>query len=123
MAMCEYAWTSFNENAKYFEFAPQGRSNEKRFHPTQKPVALYAFCLRHFAKPGDKILDTHAGSGSCLVAAHQFGHPWMGFELDPDYCRLAQERIDRAMAQGRLFDPPKTEQAASELSLLKAAGL
>ena len=78
------------------------RSKEYRIHPTQKPVALYEFCLQRFARPGDKILDTHAGSASCLVAAHRLDHPWLGFELDPDYYRLAQERLDREISRNRL---------------------
>jgi site-specific DNA-methyltransferase (adenine-specific) len=114
MAMAEYAWASFNANAKVYDGINMGLPGQ-RFHPTQKPVALYEFCLRHFAKPGDKILDTHAGSGSCLIAAHRFGHQWLGFELDPDYHRLATERIEREMAQGQLFEPPE---ARAEPNLL-----
>ena len=62
MAMAEYAWTSFQSNAKVFEFAPQG--NKDRFHPTQKPVMLYKWLLEHYAKKGDKIFDPMMGSGS-----------------------------------------------------------
>lgn len=102
MAMCEYAWASFNTNSKWFEGAPQG--NGQRFHPTQKPVALYEFCLRHFAKPGDKILDTHAGSASSMIAAYGMGHDYIGFEIDPDYYAAASKRVAEVMAQGRLFD-------------------
>ena len=104
LAMCEYAWTSFNANAKYFEFAPQGRPNEPRIHPTQKPVELYSFCLRHFAKAGDKILDTHAGSGSALIAAYYRNLPWMGFEIDEGYYQKAQARIKKEMSKGFLFN-------------------
>lgn len=100
MAMCEYAWTSFNANAKYYECAPQDKS---RFHPTQKPVSLYQFCLKHFSKDGDKIIDTHAGSASSLVACHRAGLECWGFEIDKVYYDKAKERLEREMAQQRLF--------------------
>lgn len=102
MAMCEYAWTSFNDNAKIFECAPQG-NKEKRFHPTQKPIALYHWIISRYAKDGDKILDTHAGSGSCLIAAHDTGHEFMGFELDKYYYDKATERMESHFAQTSLF--------------------
>lgn len=70
MSMAEYAWTSLNENAKVFEAAPQGKAGEKRFHPTQKPVELYRWIFKLFAKEGYKILDTHLGSGSSRIAAY-----------------------------------------------------
>lgn len=102
MAMCEYAWTSFNDNAKLFECVPQG-NKEKRFHPTQKPIALYHWIISRYAKEGDKILDTHAGSGSCLIAAHDTKHDFVGFEIDKFYYQSAQERIQRHFAQTSLF--------------------
>ena len=76
---------------------------EERFHPTQKPVALYRWILNNYAKPGDKILDTHAGSASSFVAAYEMGFDYIGFEIDPDYHRMAQERIGAVMAQQSLF--------------------
>lgn len=103
MAMAEYAWTSFNENAKVFEYAPQGDKNDKRFHPTQKPVALYEWLLSRYAKQGDKILDTHCGSASSLIACYDLGFDYMGFELDPYYYEKACERIEEYKAQIR-FD-------------------
>lgn len=102
MAMCEYAWTSFNGNAKVFEKVPQDATG-KRFHPTQKPIELYEWVLNLYAKPGDKILDTHVGSGSSLIAAIGGGYDYTGFEIDPDYYRQAQERIDRETAQMTIF--------------------
>lgn len=104
MAMCEYAWTSFNDNAKVFEYTPQGRPSDNRFHPTQKPVALYEWILNRYAKEGDKILDTHVGSGSSLIACRNTNHKYVGFEIDADYYRLAKERIDRESAQMNIFD-------------------
>jgi site-specific DNA-methyltransferase (adenine-specific) len=101
----EYAWTSFDGPSKIFRLpATLAVPGALKIHPTQKPVALYEFCLRHFSRPGDVVLDTHAGSGACLVAAHRFGNPWLGFEIDPDYYRKSKEWIDREMAQARLFD-------------------
>ena len=104
MAMCELAWTSFFENAKFYECAPQGNVNEKRFHPTQKPVRLYEWILKNFAHEGDRILDTHVGSASSLIACHRGGYSYWGFEIDPEYYRMASERLEREKAQVSIFD-------------------
>lgn len=104
MAMCEYAWTSFTGNAKLFECAPQGSSNEQRFHPTQKPVKLYSWQLSLFAQPGMRILDTHAGSASSLVACRERGLDAWGFEIDPVYYEKAKARLDEAQAQVMMVD-------------------
>lgn len=109
MAMCEYAWTSFNGNAKLFEYAPQGHG-ENRWHPTAKPVALYEWVLGRFAKDGDTILDTHVGSASSLVACHRTGHKYVGFEIDADYYAKAKERLDRETAQTTMFDFTQKEE-------------
>lgn len=103
MAMAEYAWTSFNENAKVFEHAPQGTANEKRIHPTQKPVDLYKWILANYAKKGDKILDTHLGSGSSRIAAYEMGYDFYGCELDSDYFLAQEKRFDNRTRQGSLF--------------------
>ena len=102
MAMAEYAWTSFNENAKVFEFSAVGQPD--RFHPTQKPVQLYKWLLNNYSKEGDIILDTHVGSASSLIACRETGHKYVGFEIDPDYYALAKERLDAAEAQTNIFD-------------------
>ena len=104
MAMCEYIWTSFNDNAKIFRHIPQGNAAEKRFHPTQKPVALYDWILSRYAKPGDKVLDTHVGSASSLVACYKNGFDYVGFELDPYYFKLAEKRLNEYKSQITLFD-------------------
>lgn len=101
MAMCEYAWTSFNDNAKVFGYAPQDKN---RFHPTQKPVALYEWLLNRYAKDGDTILDTHVGSGSSLIACRNTNHKYVGFEINEDYYKLANERIEKETAQMNIFD-------------------
>ena len=102
MAMAEYAWTSFNSNAKVFEHAPQGSKAEPRFHPTQKPVALYRWILGRYAEKGFKILDTHAGSGSCLVACQDMGYDFIGFEIDRYYYEKASQRLYENSLQMRM---------------------
>ena len=103
MAMAEYAWTSFNENAKVFEAAPQGNAKEKRFHPTQKPVDLYRWIYKHYAKDGDRILDTHLGSGSSRIAAYDFNLDFVGCEIDKVYFDMQEQRWQDYTAQLRLF--------------------
>lgn len=102
MAMAEYAWTSFNGNAKIFKYPPQGKGD--RFHPTQKPVELYEWILNRYAEPGDVILDTHVGSASSLIACRNTGHKYIGYEIDPEYYRKAKARLDNAEAQMNVFD-------------------
>ena len=113
MAMCEYAWTSFNSNAKLFEFAPQGKASDQRFHPTQKPVELYKWIYGLYAKPGMKILDTHLGSGSSRIAAWDMGIDFVGTEIDPEYFRLEEERFKKHIQQPRL-DTMIIQQAEQE---------
>ena len=103
MAMAEYAWTSFKTNAKVFEAAPQGTTKEQRFHPTQKPVALYSWILDKYATKGMKILDTHVGSASSLVACERAGLDYWGFEIDPVYYEKAKERLQNEKSQMNLF--------------------
>ena len=102
MAMAEYAWTSFRSNAKVFEYAPQ---DPTRFHPTQKPVALYAWIYRLFAHEGDKILDTHLGSGSSRIAAYDAGLDFVGCEIDKSYFDKQEQRFADHTAQMSLFMP------------------
>ena len=103
MAMCEYAWASFNANAKVLKCNSQGDPNDPRFHPTQKPVYLYMKCLSWFAQKGDKILDTHVGSGSSLIACERMGLDVWGYEIDETYFKMTNERLERVLAQGTLF--------------------
>lgn len=107
MAPVEYAWTSFNDNAAMFEaFSSSMTGEEKRFHPTQKPVALYRWIYQHYAKPGYKILDTHLGSGSSRIAAYDAGLDFWGYEIDRYYFEHQEERFERHAAQGNLFLDP-----------------
>ena len=103
MAMCEYAWTSFNANAKWFECAPQGKKGDPRFHPTQKPIALYAWILNNYAKQGDTILDTHLGSSSSAIAAWELGFEFTGIEIDEEYYNNAVKRFKTHTEQQKLF--------------------
>lgn len=102
MAPVEYAWTSFNQNAVCIEAGSQGSPTDPRFHPTQKPVALYEELLMRFANKGDKILDTHVGSGSSLVACYNMGYEYTGYEIDIVYYRLAKHRLEESAAQIRM---------------------
>ena len=102
MAPVEYAWTSYNRNACMIEAFSQGTASEPRFHPTQKPVALYAELLERFAQPGYKILDTHVGSGSSLIACYDARLDAWGFEIDETYYRKASERLADHTAQIRM---------------------
>ena len=105
MAPVEYAWTSFNRNAAMVELFTASKTGEpRRIHPTHKPVELYTWILNHFAQPGDKILDTHVGSASSLIACHRLGFQYVGFELDEYYYKQASERLEREKAQMSLFD-------------------
>lgn len=80
------------------------KNKERRFHPTQKPIALYKWLLHNYAKKGDLILDTHVGSASSLIACYDMGFDAVGFELDKDYYEASKKRLEEFMAQGRLFD-------------------
>jgi site-specific DNA-methyltransferase (adenine-specific) len=108
-ADCELAWTSFQSAVRKFEFRWQGMhqgnmaNKEARIHPTQKPVALYEWLLTHYAKQGDKILDTHLGSGSSRIAAYNLGFDFVGCELDPDYFAAEEKRFADYTAQTSLF--------------------
>lgn len=78
------------------------RLNEERIHPTQKPIALYIWLLTRFAEPGWKILDTHVGSASSLIACHRTGHDAVGFELDKAYFDLAKKRLDDEVSREQI---------------------
>ena len=97
----EMAWTSFNGRAQKFEHCANGGFllPEPRIHPTQKPVQLYKWIFATFAEPGQRILDTHLGSGSHAIAAHYAGVHLTACEIDPDYFAAAQERIARETMQ------------------------
>lgn len=117
----EIAYCSMNDRVDIFRYMWRGmfqgksitegttqqgnkRLNEKRIHPTQKPIALYEWLLNRYAKPNDIILDTHVGSASSLIACYNTNHKFVGFELDEYYYKLSKQRLDTEMAQMRLSD-------------------
>jgi len=103
MAMAELAITSFNSPAKIFKQRIVGANKNGKIHPTQKPIKLYEWLLMNYAKEGDKILDTHLGSGSIAMACHNLGYELTGCELDKDYYEAATKRIEQHKQQQRLF--------------------
>lgn len=108
-ADCELAWSSFKSAVRKFDFKWQGmlqgdmKNKENRIHPTQKPVKLYKWLLQNYAKEGDKILDTHLGSGSSRIAAYDLGFDFTGFELDKDYFEASEKRFQQHISQLTLF--------------------
>lgn len=105
-ADCEIAWTSFNTAIRKIKLVWSGFrkcENVDRFHPTQKPVALYKWLLKNYAKEGDKILDTHLGSGSSRIAAYDMGFDFYATELDKDYFEAQEKRFNNFKMQGKLF--------------------
>jgi site-specific DNA-methyltransferase (adenine-specific) len=106
-ASAEYAWTNCKMPAKVVRYAIHKEMATRKYdggkiHPTQKPVALYKWLLKNYAKPGDLILDTHVGSASSLIACHDMGFDAVGFELDPDYYKASKQRLEDFMAQPKL---------------------
>jgi site-specific DNA-methyltransferase (adenine-specific) len=105
----ELAWTSYDRNLKKVTLQHHGfltADVDSAIHPTQKPVFLYRWVLENYAKPGDRILDTHMGSGSIAIACHYAGHPLTACEIDPEYFADALDRIQRETRQLDLFSSP-----------------
>lgn len=107
-ASAEYAWTNYKMPAKVFRYSiHQVMSDRKavggKIHPTQKPIALYQWLLDNYAKPDQRILDTHLGSGSSAIAAHYFGCGFVGTEIDKDYYDAACNRFDNETKQAAMF--------------------
>ena len=101
-ADCELAWTSFKSSVRMFSKSILGYAKQ-RIHPTQKPVELYKWLLDKYAKQGDKILDTHLGSGSIAIACHDYGFDLTACELDTEYFHKAMDRINNHIKQQKLF--------------------
>jgi len=108
-ADCELAWGSFDKAVRQIRLQwsgmlqPDMKNKENRIHPTQKPVKLYKWLLSNYAEPGNKILDTHLGSGSSRIAAYDYGFDFTGFELDKEYFEAQELRFKRHKAQLNLF--------------------
>jgi site-specific DNA-methyltransferase (adenine-specific) len=105
MSMAEIASISsgLGTTSKIFECAPQGKKEDPRIHPTQKPVKLYKWLLDKYAKQGDKILDTHLGSGSIAIACNDYGFDLTACELDTEYYEAALKRYNNHIQQIKLF--------------------
>jgi len=106
----ELAWTCFDKPLRKFKFTwsgmiqeNMGNLKETKIHPTQKPIALYRWILQHYAKPGDKIIDTHSGSGSCAIACHLEKFHFLAIEKDVDYWKASVERYNTEINQGKPF--------------------
>lgn len=108
-ADCELAWSNFKSAVRKISLRWHGmlqhdmKNKEIRIHPTQKPVKLYEWLLMNYAKEGDKILDTHLGSGSIAIACHNLGYDLTACELDEDYFNAAIKRINEHKLQLKLF--------------------
>lgn len=96
MSRIEQAWTSFDKLPQLVRY---NNNDSNRIHLTQKPVALYKWLLRNYAKPGDKILDTHVGSGSSRIACYDGGFDFTGYEIDPDYFAAMEKRFQQHVSQ------------------------
>jgi site-specific DNA-methyltransferase (adenine-specific) len=103
MADAELAWQNIKGTTRMFRWHHFSGETTTKIHPTQKPVALYKWLLDKYAKQGDKILDTHLGSGSIAIAAHDYGFELTACELDVDYYNKAIERIKNHTNQTKLF--------------------
>ena len=99
MADGEMAWTSFNKHSRMFKMHHFSAGYDKKIHPTQKPVKLYEWLLHHYAKEGDKILDTHRGSASLDIACHNLGFDLVTCELDTDYFNDGNKRLKQHQKQ------------------------
>lgn len=128
-ADCEMAWTSFNANAKIFKYMWDGNrygfpgsiqgvgKKSIRTHPTQKPVKLYEWLLMNYANEGDKILDTHLGSGSSAIACHNLGFDFVGCEIDVEYFTAAKKRLKQHQSQLTIFQDEKYIQTTKERTI------
>ena len=118
MADAELAWTSFGGSVRMFRMHHFSVGYDAKTHPTQKPVKLYEWLLTNYAKQGQRILDTHLGSGSSAIAAHNMGFDFVGMELDADYYAAACKRFEQHKAQGSLFIPYTPQDAYEQTDML-----
>ena len=111
----ELAWTSFDKVARYFRENIAQTNSEGRIHPTQKSIRLYKWLLKNYAKPNDKIFDSHVGSGSSRIACYDLGFDFEGCEIDKDYWEAQEKRFKDYLSQPKLFDTNKVEYKQDEL--------
>ena len=122
-ASAELAWVSMNEwkkPAKVFRYQIHKcySVDGDKIHPTQKPVALYKWLLKNYAKPNDKIFDSHVGSGSIRIACHDMGFDFTGCEIDKDYWQAQEERYNTHIQQSDLFSPEVMQESIYQGALL-----
>lgn len=102
----ELAWTSFDSSVRIFDYArgkALNNANLTKIHPTQKPIRLYEWILKNYAEEGQKILDTHLGSGSSRIAGYNYKMDFTGYELDKDYFDAAEKRFQNHISQLKMF--------------------
>ena len=114
----ELAWTSFDTVIRQFSLHRTHLWQEKPIHPTQKPVALYKWLLKNYAKPNDKIFDSHVGSGSIRIACHDMGFSFEGCEIDKDYWEAQEERYNTHISQQDLFSGEDMQKAIYQEAFL-----
>jgi DNA modification methylase len=118
-ADCELAWTNMKKPVRKFEWMWNGMlrqgGEERNGHPTQKPLALMAWCIEQCLSPANTVLDPFMGSGTTGVAAIQLGRKFIGIEREPKYFDIACQRIEQAVAQGQLFAPEPAKQIQEQL--------
>ncbi len=108
-ASAEMAYTNIKQPAQIFRYSIHKHNQIDKIHPTQKPVALYKWLLQNYAKPNDKIFDSHSGSGSLRIACHDLGFDLVSCELDPDYYRDNEARYQKHIQQIDLFSPEEIQ--------------
>ena len=106
----ELAFTSFNKAMRVAEYNRVEILKDGAIHPTQKPIALYKWLLKNYAKPGDRILDTHLGSGSSRIAAYDMGFDFVGYELDAEYFEASDRRFKNHISNLQMFAPEEMYQ-------------
>jgi len=121
---CDLAITNLQQRVIYFKYRWQGfiRENKEdtdknRIHPCEKPTALYKWLLKNYAKPGDKLFDSHSGSGSFRIAAHDMGFDLTSCEIDEDYYRDNEKRFQNHIKQNDLFAPEELQESMLQMDL------
>ena len=115
-SQCEIASNSLVNKTSLFEYLWSGfwqedmKNKEERIHPTQKPIALYKWLLKNYAKPSQTIFDSHVGSGSIRIACHDLGFDFEGCEIDPDYWQAQEDRYNNYILQGGLFEKEEMQE-------------
>jgi site-specific DNA-methyltransferase (adenine-specific) len=104
MSDCELAWSSFNKPTRQKELNRMALTQEGTIHPTQKPVKLYDWIFKNYSESGQKVIDTHLGSGSSRISAHKYGLNFTGFEIDEEYYYMQEGRFQKYQSQLTLFN-------------------